>query len=264
MTRRVPNIILVALLFLALLVILIQSSFLDVNWPWENVEVASSKTEFTIEGPAEVYKVEAIALDCHARVYASVPVEGRKEHKVAGQVYRTDTIEIDALGDIDTCVDRDGVEITENADGTFSVSIPAEAIRFERPRVDAHATQNSVRYDKGLLGKLTDAFPWVSDSEGLTPGAYSFAQSAVGGSACMEQAYEVTEELIVDAYRAQLIEQGADPDRVTVDIDGEPNFGQHPLPPMPEDMEFQVDGQGVECTVSPDAFDQAPAPDNGV
>lgn len=127
---------------------------------------------------------------------ASVPVEGKREHKVLGQVYRTDTVAMTAIGDIDTCVDATRTSIVRLNSESFQVVVPASAITFERPRVDAVATRDSVSFDKGLIGKVTDAFPWVSENSGLTPSAYAFAQEVVGSSDCMERAWAVTEVVI--------------------------------------------------------------------
>ncbi len=215
-------------------------------------EVMTTETTITADEPV-VYRIEPIALDCRARVHAAVPLEGRKEHEAFGRVYRTDSVTIEARGDVDTCVDSDLVRIIESTDGTFHIDIPGEAIRFERPRVDAFATRDSVAYDKGLLGKMTDALPWVSDNDGLTTTAYAFAQDVIGGSECMEQAYQVTSELLVDAYEEQLLEQGADPDRLEITI-GEPDFDQNHTTGL-EGFDFTVESDQIQCSLSPDAFE---------
>ncbi len=206
--------------------------------------------------PPRVVEVEPIALDCRARIHAEVPVQGRKEHSLLGQVYRTDTIELRAIGDVDTCVESSEVQIDERDDGTFVVSIPGSAIEFVRPRVDAVATMDSVDYDQGLVGELTDSFPWVSDNNNLAPQAYAFAQTVIGGSECMEQAFEVTQQVLVEAYQAQLVAQGADPDDIEVQILGEPDFGQNEIPPEldDDDFEFEVGDDEVACEVAPDAL----------
>lgn len=217
-------------------------------------EVMTTSTVIVPEEPV-VYRIEPIALDCRARVHAAVPLEGRKEHEAFGRVYRTDTVTLEARGDVDTCVDADLVRIIESTDGTFHIDIPGEAIRFERPRVDAFATRDSVDYDKGLLGKMSDALPWVSDNDGLTTTAYAFAQEVIGGSECMEQAYRVTSELLVDAYEEQLLEQGADPSQLEITI-GEPDFGQNQATDL-EGFDFTVESERIHCSLSPDAFEGA-------
>lgn len=217
-------------------------------------QVMTSSTVIVPEEPT-IYRIEPIALDCRARVHASVPLEGRKEHEAFGRVYRTDTVTLEARGDVDTCVDADQVKIIEATDGTFHVEIPGEAIRFERPRVDAFATRDTVEYDKGLLGKMTDALPWVSDNDGLTTTAYAFAQDVIGGSECMEQAYQITSDLLVDAYEGQLLEQGADPDRLEITI-GEPRFDQNQHSEL-EGFDFTVESQSIQCSLSPDALEGA-------
>ncbi len=231
----------------------------SINWPWNNIElnVASSKTVVAPDAPARIYRVEPLALDCRARISAVVPVKGKKEHELAGRVYRTDTVEMEAFGDVDTCVNAELVEIEERDDGTTKVTIPAEAIEFVRPRVDAVATRDSVRFDKGLIGKLTDAFPWVSDNESLTSNAYAFAQTVIGGSECMEQAYVVTEQVLVEAYAEHARESGGNPDRVEVEIVGTPDFDQNaPLTEL-DGTDFEVRNDQVECEVADGATDQA-------
>ena len=226
---------------------------LDINWPWEALDdVATTKTTITYEAPPRVVEIEPISIDCRARVHAEVPVKGTKEHNLFGVSYRTDAVHMLAVGDVDTCVDTDGVDIESNA-GFTDVTLQADAIEFVRPRVDALATQESVEFDKGFVGKLTDAFPWVSDNDGLTPAAYSFAQTVVGGSDCMSQAYAVTEEILIDAYRAQAIERGLDPNTVRVQIIGEPDFAQNEASADLGDFDFATVGGQSVCEVTDEA-----------
>lgn len=210
-----------------LALVALRSGFLDINWPWERLpDIASVETEIDAD-EARIASVEPIALDCRARVRAVVPVEGVREHRLLGQVYRTDRLRMEAIGDVDTCVEGAGVEVTRRGDGTTEVVVPAESIVFARPRVDAAATAGSVEVGKGALGKLTDVFPWVDESSGLVPQGYAYAQSVIGGSACMQAAYTETTEELVEGYRSQLAEQGIDPDRVVVRIEGRPRFEQN-------------------------------------
>ncbi len=239
-------------------VVLFALGAVDVKWPWQwgALDVTDTDTDIAYAAPARVVQVEPIALDCRARIHAEVPVQGRKEHSLLGQVYRTDTIEITAIGDVDTCVQSSEVQIDERADGTFVVSIPGSAIEFVRPRVDAVATMDSVDFDQGLLGELTDAFPWVSDNNSLAPQAYAFAQTVIGGSDCMEQAFDITQQVLIEAYQAQLVAQGADPADIEVQILGEPDFGQNEIPSEldDDDFEFEVGDDDVACEVAPDAL----------
>lgn len=192
------------------------------RFPWPSSPLTETH-EVAAPTTPTVVSVDAISLDCRARITARVPVEGRKEHRAFGQVYRTDTVRIDAVGDIDTCVDGGSVEVIEGTE-VARVLVPAEAVRFVRPRVDAAATMGSVDYDKGTFGKLTDAFWWVDDSEGLTSAGYAFAQETIGSSACMSAAWEETVEAIEDAYRREAIAQGLSPDAVEVHVTGTPDF----------------------------------------
>ncbi len=211
---------------------------LSFDWPWRTLpEFGEVEVALSLPAEARIVSVEPIALDCRARVHAEVPVAGGREHSVLDQVYRTDTVTMTAIGDVDTCVEGTSAQVIHRRDGSTEVVIPGRSITFVRPRVDAVATAASVEVSKGLAGKLTDVFPWVSDDVGLTPLAYAHAQNVIGGSECMQTAYAVTKDLLVEAYRQQFIDQGADPQRLTVRIDGEPLF----LDPTPLEL-----GDGVE------------------
>lgn len=207
--------------------VVLRSGFISITWPWERLpDIASVETEIDAE-EARVASVEPIQLDCRARVHAVVPVEGVRQHRVLGQVYRTDRLRMEAIGDVDTCVEGASVEVERRDDGTTEVVVPAESIIFSRPRVDAAATADSVEVTKGPLGKLTDVFPWVDEGSGLVPQGYAYAQDVIGGSACMQAAYAATTDELVEGYRSQLAEQGIDPDRVVVRIEGRPRFEQN-------------------------------------
>jgi len=232
--------------------------FVDFRWPWEGVEVASQESTVTFdeaEPEPRIIEIEPIALDCRARIHAEVPVKATREHDLVGQTYRTDTLEMVAVGDVDTCVSADLVEVVERLDGLVDVIIPAAAIEFSRPRVDAVATMDSVVFDKGLVGKMTDVFPWVSENNSLTPAAYAFAQTVVGGSDCMKQAYDATEAALIDAYRSQMSEQGGNPADVRVIIDGVPDFEQNDLAEDPrfDDFDFSIDGTLAVCELAENA-----------
>jgi hypothetical protein len=211
-----------------------------------DVDVAVSLPE-----EARIVAIEPISLDCRARVHARVPVEGTREHLAFGQVYRTDRVTLDAVGDVDTCVDSSGTSIVNNADGTTDVVIAGESILFVRPRVDAVATADSLTVSQGMVGKLMDVFPWVDDNLGLTPLAYAHAQNVIGGSECTQTAYAVTQGMLLDAYRSQFIEQGVDPNLLDVRIEGQPNFTD-PEPLDMGDVDMRVGAGPVTCIVSDD------------
>ncbi len=240
---------------------IVVTDSVSIRWPWQQLP-EFARTDVAVELPREarIVAVEPIALDCRARIHAEVPVTAERDHSAFGQVYRTDRVTMEALGDIDTCVEGTSAEVIHHLDGSTEVIIPGESIVFVRPRVDTVATANSVKVEKGLVGKLTDVFPWVSDDLGLTPTAYAFAQNVIGGSACTEAAYLVTEDLLIEAYRTQFVDQGADPDELTVRIDGEPIFSD-PLPlVIGDDVTLSVaDGSGVACMLSED-LGGGPAP----
>jgi len=130
------------------------------------------------------------------------------------------------------------------------VIVPADAIEFVRPRVDAVATMDSVEYDQGLIGKITDVFPWVSDNNALTPAAYAFAQTVIGGSDCMREAYDLTTYVLTEAYEDQMAAQGGNPADVEVIINGSPDFGQNDLGDDPafDEFEFSTDSAAT-CDV---------------
>jgi hypothetical protein len=214
-------------------------------------EFASVDMQVTLPSEARITKVEPVNLDCRARVFAEVPVEGQREHEAFGVVYRTDRITMHAYGDVDTCVDGSGATITHNTDGTTDVVIPGESIVFVRPRVDAVRTAGSVDVDKDFVGKIIDAFPWVDDNLGLTPVAYAYAQNVIGSSECMRTAYGLTQDILIDAYTQQVLDQGVDPDKLSVTIDGEPNF-RGPAPLDLGDLEMEVGSGAITCLASED------------
>lgn len=226
---------------------------LDVNWPWEGVATSTTSVSYDRDRPEpKIVEIEPIALDCRARIHAEVPVKAVREHQLAGKTYSTDTVEMTAIGDVDTCVDSSSVEIAERSDGSFDVIVPADSIEFVRPRVDAAATMDSVLVDRGLLSEFIGLFPGVSDNDGLTPAAYAFAQGVIGGSDCMRQAFDLTAETLERAYRNQMSSQGEDPDDIEVIISGIPDFTQNDFPQDSrfDDFDFSVDDQESVCTVS--------------
>lgn len=237
----------------AVLVLLTNVGLLGIEWPWEKVpDVLTEETHVQQPEEATIYEIEPITLDCRARIHASVPVQGKREHKALGQVYRTDTVEMTAIGDIDTCVDSSKTSITRVDGERFQVVVPASAVTFERPRVDAVATRDSVHFDKGLLGKVTDVFPWVSDDSGLTPAAYAYAQAVVGSSECMARAWDVTSTVIKKAYGDQIVAQGGDRSQVSVHITGTPRFEDAPSGEI-DSFDFEVRGI-VNCKVDGQAY----------
>lgn len=232
----------------------VWSGGVSINWPWKVIpDFNDVAVALTIPNEVRIVKIEPISLDCRARVHAEVPLEGKREHKLLGQVYRTDSIEMDAIGDVDTCVDGTSAQVVHRRDGSTEVVIPGESIVFVRPRVNTVLSADSVAVDKGGVGKLTDVFPWVSDDLGLTPLAYAYAQNVIGSSQCMQAAYEVTEEVLIDAYRLQFIGQGADAATLVVRIEGEPIFVD-PLPVNLGDVTMDLSGEAITCVVSDEAF----------
>ncbi len=249
MKRAIEAIVLggFAVVILAMVVATGMVKFSGPSFP----DFTSTEVDLSLPEEARITAVEPISLDCRARVYAEIPVAGKREHQAFGRVYRTDRVTMHAYGDVDTCVDGTGAEITHHRDGTTDVVIPGESIVFVRPRVDAVRTASSVDVDKDVVGKIMDAFPWVDDNLGLTPMAYAYAQNVIGSSECMQTAYTVTQEILIDAYRQQAIDQGVDADRLSVTIEGEPNF-RDPEPLDLGELEMQVGTGAVTCVASED------------
>lgn len=243
----------IVLLSLFFVVALFSVGWVDINWPWEGIDIVDEESEVGVdvaEGPAEIIKITPIALDCRARIVAEVPVVGTQRTQVVGQTVSTDTVRMRAIGDVDTCVEASGVEINERADGSIGVVIDAEAIVFRRPRVNAAATMDSVETDRGFVGQLVDALPWTNEDDELTPAAFAFAENVIGGSECMQAAYEQTRTAIVAAYEEQVAEQGGDPATVEVIISGIPDFGQNELDEQVlGDFEFAEEA-GTTCVVA--------------
>lgn len=243
----------IVLLSLFFVVALFSVGWIDINWPWENIDLVGEEAEVgvdVVEGPAEIIKITPIALDCRARIVAEVPVIGTHRTQVVGQTVSTDTVRMRAIGDVDTCVEASGVEINERADGSIGVIIDAESIVFRRPRVDAIATMDSVETDRGFVGQLVDALPWTNEDDELTPAAFAFAQNVIGGSECMQAAYEQTRTAIVTAYEQQAVDQGGDPGMVEVIISGIPDFGQNELDEQVlGDFEFAEEA-GTTCVIA--------------
>ncbi len=232
-----------------IVVALISFGWLDIRWPWENVVQETAEVGIDIEEGPAVLAIAPISLDCRARITASVPVVGTQRTSVAGATISTDTIRMRAIGDVDTCVNTDGVEIIERADGTIGVILDADAIEFVRPRVDAVATMNSVTTDRGFVNQVVELLPWTNEDDELTPAAFAFAQTVIGGSECMRAAYDQTETALMNAYRDQMVEQGANPDDIDVIISGLPDFGENNDRPILGDFEFSEES-GVSCEVA--------------
>lgn len=234
-----------------LVISLVAFGVFDINWPWENVVQEEATVAIDEEaGPAVITQITPIELDCRARIEAEVPIVGTQRTTVAGATVSTDTIRMRAVGDVDTCVSADGVEIVERTDGTIGVIIDSDAIEFVRPRVDAIATQDSVTTDRGIINQLVEVFPWTNEDDELTPAAFAFAQTVIGGSSCMQAAYDQTESSLIEAYRQQMVDQGANPDDVDVIISGVPNFGQNTNDEqLLGEFEFVNDGS-ASCVVA--------------
>ncbi|MCP4226722.1 MAG: hypothetical protein GY773_25560 [Actinomycetia bacterium] len=255
---RIASVLIAGAVLLGLGIVLGQVGLLGFRGP-ELPEFSSVDVDIRLPEEARIIAVEPISLDCRARVHAQVPVEGVREHRALGQVYRTDRVALDAIGDIDTCVDGSSAAIHRSVDGTTEVVIDGSSIVFVRPRVNAVLTADSLDVSQGVIGKLTDVFPWVDDNLGLTPVAYAYAQNVIGSSNCMETAYAVTEGILVDAYRQQYVDQGVDPAALSVRIDGDPLFTDPDDIELAEGMSLSVRGGDVRCVASDDLGQARPS-----
>ncbi|MBP7930432.1 MAG: hypothetical protein KAZ88_07225 [Acidimicrobiia bacterium] len=242
---------------LALIAVAVKGDILSFHSPFGNLsDVVEETTSVEQAQTATVTQIEPIALDCRARIHAVIPITAKREHSVMGQVYRTDTVTLDAIGDIDTCVEAGSTTITTMPDGRVQVVVPAQAIHFERPRVDAVATAGSFDFDKGAVGKATDVLPWVDDNSSLAPVAYAYAQSIIGSSECLYIAFDRTVEALKLAYVNQLAAQGVAAEQVNVTVLGRPEVG--PTPPATVGaVRLQAAQDRAVCKVAPGAVSAA-------
>lgn len=234
----------------------VNNTFHFFNFGWGS----SVKTTIAPAAASEITRIEPITLDCRARITANVPVKGKKDYqrKAFGQTltFRTDKMKLTAIGDVDTCV-RGGSTITELKNGGWLVAVPASSIVFNRPRVNTVLTDRSVRFSKGWFGKLSDAFPWVSENNNLIPDAYAYAQTVIGGSSCMQAAWQPTQDAIRAAYQQQAVAKHLDPKQVTVVFDGTPNFNQNAdilKATKVQGMTFLAEAEHVTCKLRKDAL----------
>jgi len=238
---------------IVLLILLISFSWLEIRWPWEDLDVVQQESDVAVDveqGPAQIIDIKPLSLDCRARISAEVPVVGQQKTTLAGQTISTDTVRMRAIGDVDTCVDPNGVRVLTRDDGTIGVVIEASAIRFERPRVDAVATMGSVSTDRGIINQLVEALPLTNEDDELTPAAFAFAQTVIGGSDCMQAAYEQTQTAVANAYREQLVDQGGNPDDIDVVFSGAPDFTQNDQDATALGAFEFVEEPGTSCIVS--------------
>jgi hypothetical protein len=140
---------------------------------------------------------------------------------------RTDRAGLTAIGDIDVCVQIGASRVMTDANGQQTVSISAADIKYHRPRVDTVLTAQSVWYDAGWQAKLTDWLPFVSDNQSLSPAAFAYAQLVIGSHDCIAASWEVVVTGLHEAYRQQAVNQGIDPQSISVEIVGSPDFAAY-------------------------------------
>ena len=120
---------------------------------------------------------------------------------------------------------------------------------------DTDSLKREIKLGKSIVGKLTGALPWVSDNSSLTPAAFAYAQTVIGSSECMREAYDTTTQAMIEAYERQMESAGLDPEALEVEIVGEPDFGDLPDAGDLGDFEFETSADGASCSVADDAFE---------
>lgn len=188
----------------------------------------SAVDEFQLDQPvpAEIVRVEPIAIECRATVDAVIPLALQKDvrYSVFGQglFTRSEHGFYTAYGDVDVCVGIDNTRITGTEDFGWNVVIDARDIEFRRPRVDTIRSARSweLHTDWGWI-------PGVDGDDDAGTNASALAQLFIGSSECMEAAWDATVFAIVESYRHQAQLQGVDPALVEVTINGTPDFDQY-------------------------------------
>lgn len=242
------------------------------SWPFSagNTGVQTHSVTHQL-APAKITKLELIALECRETIQMEVPVEGKVDHvaRVLGvQVAptRTDRAGLTAIGDIDVCVQIGSSRVLSDANGQQTVRIPASDIVYHRPRVDTLLSAQSAWYDAGWQAKLTNWLPFVSDNQSLSPAAFAYAQLVIGSHDCIAASWEVVVAGLHEAYRQQAANQGVDPNSVSVEIVGEPDFAVYAESIMANysteeraqaeryvrDFNFAVKEDEVVCELAPD------------
>lgn len=230
--------------------------------------------QITVDIPnePEIIRIDPIALDCRARTDVAVSARGIMDHYatidlplVAPKrvVYRTDSLEYQGVGDVETCVPPEASTIFQTTKET-KVTIDASQVVFNRPRL-TFAKDFEINYDQGLLGKITNAAPWVSDDSPLYDLTLHQAQKQVASESCMRKAWSATQAAVRNAYYGIVAEQyGIDASSITVHFVGEPNFWQ--AGKAPDEATSQLRGFDVEtrftnslsCIIKLDGTTQQP------
>ncbi len=238
-----------------LLFVIVQAitGFIDAipSFNENNVEIAQTDVG--------VVRLEPVSLDCHGRIEAVVPVEAENKRQLAGRLtWSTDRMNMDVHGQLLTCLEDEAVAIDED-DGEYTVTIDASRVHFEEATIDAVETAESVETNQGTLSGIVDAIPFVNLDSELTSEGYAFGQIVVDNE-CKEAAWGVTQEAIINAYKVSEAERlGIDPDDITVEFDGTPDFTPRTVPDeLFGDVEMEVINERVVCLASEGGATQAP------
>lgn len=218
-------------------------------------------------GAVEIFEIKPVNIDCRAVVRASIPVKGESQYIVhtplGSKTLNTDTIWLTAIGDVDVCFPPEASEVVKQADGSWLVTIDSSKTVFNRPRVDALATGNSVDYEDGAGRDIMSAVPLVNafidtNAHELTLEAVAFAQSLIASSECMAAAWPPVQEAVTAAYAEQAALGGLSADQVTVVFKGAPFYAQYKqdidTSVFGDGVEFEVEAGGINCSILPEAF----------
>lgn len=204
-------------------------------------------------------RTTGIFIDCRARTDVAAPVKDEAQHIIhtffGSFTWNTDTVWMNAQGDVTTCFPADGAVVTTTGN-RMTVDVDTTRTVFYRPRVKPAATARSVRYEPGAGRRvagfvpLFDYFVMKENGSRLTLEAEQFAQSIIGGSRCMKASWKATRRAITTAYHKYAKQHGIARHNVTINFNGSPRFDQHDMKRIPkafESTKFTVDTKHVVC-----------------
>jgi hypothetical protein len=222
---RMPHLLLgtvAAVIIVAFLFMQAVNSLIKLPSMANPVAIEESFT-FAQQKPAEIVRIEPIAIECRAAIEAEVPVLLQKDvhYKTFGwNVFtRTERGAFTSFGDVDTCLAIDHTRIFQTANGGWTVNVNVDDIVFRRPRVDMLRS-----FDTWIISVDWDWAPWVDGDTQMGLEAAALAQYLIGSSSCIEAAFDVTVDAIEASYKDQAASIGIDPALVNVVIDGTPSY----------------------------------------
>ncbi len=239
---------------------------LNRTFGWFDSPEVERQDTFRKHGPVRIVKIVPEALECRAYVQAEIPVKGESQYiwktPLFSKTLNTDTITFTAIGDVEVCFPAEGATVHAKNDGSWLVEIDSSQAVFNRPRVDALATENSVDYKPGAGREIIEFVPIVdyfidTNAHELTAEAFAYAQALIGGSDCMNAAWQPVQKAIVLSYQDQAARKGADPGAVEVIFTNQPDFEQHAKvfdTGVFDGVEFEIDTENDRCVVLEDAL----------